>query len=442
MANQTNIPEGGYFTAGNVDYQLNINGTYITAASGVVPELPDGSCRDVTSWFRSTIKQGSLEIKRKFTVGGSDFTDRVTKWPVIKRDFDRPKPVSLSVPLANADKALNTLVNELTLLTTDCFLQIGLTHPTSGDEFIDVFKGTISSVRMNNGLLAVSMLDRFKGFSEVLVGDTSSGGSILFIDSDHAPGDLVWTMVTCYGGLSNVASTSNPDIDYASWESWKSVYESDNILMQAKFTGQKMSDVMLKMSKMLDSAFVFEDNLLKFYRLDATVNSLGVSLGDGTIKNVDVLLDDKKVVNVQKVSAGYDVTSQQFGIRITEPNSASQTTYGERESSLEDSTLWLTSSSSALNLAERLIYKDAFPYREYNIDSTFESIVLCLGDGFRFNDSQLDVSSETDFMVSGNTIDMDTGLVKLRTRALAALQPFVLDTTTFQVLDQAYNFLL
>jgi len=442
VAKSYSLPGLGYFTETSSSTNINLPDVGYLAYTYNVPVLPEGSCRDVTSWFLSTSKNKTLDIQRKFTISGSDFSDRVIRWPTIKRDFDRPKPTSLTIPLANDDKALNTLINDLDLLTTDCILQIGLTHPTSGDEFIDLFKGTIASVSASNGKLNVSLLDRFKGFSETLIGDTSSDGAVSFTSSEYYPGDLLWTMVTCYGGLSGVESSTNPDIDYNSWTSWKDVFEEDTILMQANFTGQKMSDFMLKMSETLDSAFVFEDNKLRFYRLDATVNSLGISLGDRAITEVNVLLDDKKVVNRQKVSAAYDVSSSEFQARVVGVNSASQGTYNVRESSIEDSTVWLTNSASALNLTERLIYKDAFPYREYGIDTTFEAAVLCLGDGFRFNDLQLDVSSATDFMVSGNEINMDTGAVKLKTRALPALQPFILDVTTFQVLDKTYNFLL
>lgn len=401
-----------------------------------------------SDWFKNEIGKkvplgaNGSGIIRRLTMGSSDYSDRVVRWPSFKREVDNIKPISLTVPLANDDKALNYIFNNTTLLNQDVTLQMGLVDSDGNDELMDLFKGKIESSRMSGGQLSISLLDRFKGFTETILGDTTSGGALQFVNSDHLPGDLMWTMVTCYGGFDTTQSSANTDINYASFIDWKNIFIGDSILLNAKFTGQKMSDFMTKMGKVLDSSFIFENNKLKFYRGSIQVSSEFNNLDNSSIKKVEVRLDEKKIVNKFRASGGWSVDSNYYTINQTDVDSASQVTYGVRDDKLEDSVVWLSDEASALNLAERYVFKGRNPLLNYEIKSTLGALYYRIGDGLNFDDQQLDVASTTNFYVEGFGVDMDTGETIIKTRNMPQLPAFILDVDTYSVLDKDYNFLL
>jgi hypothetical protein len=396
----------------------------------------------VDDWLREQLALKSPILNRVFTIGSSNYVDRVIKWPTFNRSVDKTKPVTLSIPLANDDKALNYIVNSDSLLNTDCTLSINAVDSYAVVHSLNLFKGTIESVSQSGGKLNVNLMDRFKGFGESIIGDTTSGGALQFVDSNHLPGDLLWTMITSYGGLDNTKSSTNPDINYKSFTNWANIFEGDNIRLNAKFTGQKMIDIMTKFSDLLDSSFTFENNKLRFYRGSVNVSSLFISVGDSNIIDITVSKDDKKIINKQLVSGGWSVDSSYYTVNVTEVDTVSQGSFGIRESKVEDNVLWFVDSASAKNLAERYIFKQKNPLLEYNIKGGLGSSVLLMGDGLHFSDSQLDVDSSTSFYIEGLKVDLDTGETVIKTRNMPQLDSFILDVDTYSVLDQDYNYLL
>ena len=102
---------------------------------------------NVSSWFiDQSFSKKPADMVRKFTIGNSDYSSRVMKWPTFKRKHDDIRPISLRVSLANADGVMNFIKDDKTIMENECAMSFGFTHPDSGDETVDMFSGKINKI--------------------------------------------------------------------------------------------------------------------------------------------------------------------------------------------------------------------------------------------------------------------------------------------------------
>jgi hypothetical protein len=82
---------------------------------------------DVSSWFVLMTQQPAPVVLRRFTIGSSDYTDRVVKYPAFKRTANEIRSTSINLPLANADGALNHFFKQTYTIPNTCTLEMGIT---------------------------------------------------------------------------------------------------------------------------------------------------------------------------------------------------------------------------------------------------------------------------------------------------------------------------
>ena len=102
---------------------------------------------EVTSWFVDQTKLPASEPKRVFTIGTSDYSIRVKKWPKVKRTINKIEARTLTVNVINTDGELNNFFENTYTLPNCCQLKMGFTHPDSGDELISLFTGHLDEVK-------------------------------------------------------------------------------------------------------------------------------------------------------------------------------------------------------------------------------------------------------------------------------------------------------
>ena len=84
---------------------------------------------NVSSYFLSQTLAAAPQVVRKFTIGDSDYSARVVKWPKIKRKWNDIRPTSLTIGLINEDQAMNFLRQDPSNLRQECLVQLGFPHP-------------------------------------------------------------------------------------------------------------------------------------------------------------------------------------------------------------------------------------------------------------------------------------------------------------------------
>jgi hypothetical protein len=393
----------------------------------------------VTSWFIDQTQLKFAGPKRKFTIAGSDYSGRVVKWPSIRRSYSDIRPVNITVELANEDQELNIFRDNPLALLADGALSMGYTHASSGDELIQLYTGRIDRVIYKRGAVSVALTDKFKQFTERVVG--SSNSPALYTGSNYLPSDLAWWLCTSYGGLSAITSTSNPDIDYAAFNVWADVFSGDSVFVQGRFEGPKVTEALRKIARYTDSGIWVEGDRITFARF-AEAGSMETVVTEEAILDLSLSIDDSTVVNKQHVYADYDVNSRYWKLDITDTDSTSVNSYGLREEVEKDESVWYVSSATALNMAQRRVLFSSTPYEEYNVTLPLVALPRQIGEMLRINDDFLGVSSTAAWRIMEYSLDMDRGRMEVKADSSRIALPFTLDHDVYGLLDQDYNLLL
>lgn len=381
---------------------------------------------DVTSWFiDQTLELAPNNIVRKLIIGSSDYSERVTQWPSFKKSWNDIRPVSLTVTLANDDKALNFLRDDKTVLVSSATIQFGYTHPDSGDETIDLFTGTTDKVKYKSGAVEITVTDKFKRLTERIVGNDDN--PVTYSGSNYLPSDIAWYLVTSYGGYSTVKSSSNPDIDYEAWLTWSNAFSLDATYANASFDGQKVSECIRKIGRMTRSAIFIKEDKISFHRFSAA-DSNQTSLGSGSILDMDLLFSDEDMVNKQYVYADYSVDSEYYQTVVFDASTSSINSYGLREEKEEDSNVWYVGSGPAINLAQRILSTDKVPFDKISINTTLVGITRLVGETIIVFDAFHGLDSG--YRIMEQKIDVNKGIVSFEADKSQFLNPFILDTST------------
>lgn len=386
---------------------------------------------DVSSWFIDQLNDPATEPKRVFTMANSDHSARVQRWPTIKRDIEELKPVNTNIALSNIDQVYNEFHNALYTVTASCHIDIGFTHPESGDELVRVYTGIIEKVKYEQQKCKVYIKDKIYDLSLRNLGSTES-----HIDfSSQIPSDIAWTLCTCYGGLSTVASTSNTDIDYDAFNTWAATFSADTVETTANFQGEVITEGLAELCKYTDSfAWVNGQGQVVFERFNE-VSSLDFLVEEGEYKSLRLEIDVGALVNRQYVDYNYAVGSDYWQNQVTETNSTSVNSYRLHENVLQSPNVWFTSSGFASNLASRMVTRLASPPKHYSLNLPLFGLHREPGNTIRLISSFYNVSSGSGFRVSEQTMNLDNFTVKVRTNNALVASGFYLDSSDLDGTD-------
>ena len=492
---------------------------------------------DVTSSFIHQSRSKSPNIVRKFTIGSSDYSQYVDKWPKFKRRWDEIRPTNVMLTLANADNGLDFLRNDKTILQNQSLLSMGfkqveelvtnggfdtaagwtttggwsisggvadsngtdgilfknigtlevgakylvtfdVVQYTSGivrlnntngpfrgtnqditavgtyvlevtcthddtleiesdlfdgqidnvsvkqDETIDIFAGTIRSVSYQGTKCRLTLVDKFQQLSDRKVG--TNDDPVEYVGSNYLPSDLALWAITSYGGFDATANSSNPDIMWEDFSSWAYVFSSDTVYMEARWTGQKVTEVLRKIARQTHSAITISDNKISFKRFGLADTNVS-SLGDDQIKDIGVSFDLNTIVNKQSISGDFVVGStHQF--TIEEVDSASVNSFGAKENLIEDQNLWYVNSASAINLAERLIRSNAEPDDYITVTAGLAGLPRQVGETVAVIHPFYSLSES--YRILEHMLDMDRGLIMMGADRRQLTNQFILDTSS------------
>lgn len=98
---------------------------------------------DVSSTFVDTVRSKSINsVSRYITIGGSDFSGRVLKWPKLDWNYQDIRPKSVSVGMANNDGGLNFFRNDKTLMESAVLIGVADTISTTAPLSVNSFNPT------------------------------------------------------------------------------------------------------------------------------------------------------------------------------------------------------------------------------------------------------------------------------------------------------------
>jgi len=380
---------------------------------------------DVSSWFIDQLKEKSSEPKRVFTMAGSDHSSRVFKWPSITRDIEDIKPVNINVDLSNVDGAYNSLYEQIYTMVASCHIDVGFTHPTSGDELVRVYTGTVNRISYSNNICRAHLRDKIYDLSTIKIGSTEDQVNF----PSQIPSEIAWTMCTCYGGLSGVKNSSNVDIDYDSFSEWAETFSADSVVTTANFQGGKVVTGLKEIVKYTDSFhWVDGDGKLVFQRF-TEASSLDFLIDEGEYKRFKLQLDADHIVNRQFVSYNYSVSSEYWQNQTSDIDSTSVNSFKLHENVIESKNIWYTDSNHATNLATRKVIRLKTPPKIFDIDIPLFGLHREPGDTLRLVNSFHNVSSSSGWRISEYKINLNEFSINVRTNEALIANAFFLDVS-------------
>jgi hypothetical protein len=372
----------------------------------------------VTSWFIDQLALAASEPVRKLTIGSSDYSDFVSRWPKIKWTVNDLKAVNPSITLYNQDGALNNFYNNTYLITTSADIQFGFTHPTSGDELITLWQGWLKRVNYRRGNCIVSFEDKIRTLGERTVGDSKTPVTY----ATDIPSDIADSLVQSHGQLDFATN-----IDSSDFFIWADVFSRDTVQGAARYEGVKVRDAITRLAKMTDSAvWIAGDGKIHFKRFEA-VSSNDITLTDNEVNFVDINLDDTRLINKQWVYGDYKQESNFYNIIVNHVSTSSVNTYGVREDIMRDETFWFADSASAFNMASRktVLFHDV--PKKFNLQTNLIGLQLEIGDTIRFVDDFFSITSADAWRITEYNLNIDKGVIDFELDEAASLYGFILD---------------
>ncbi len=382
----------------------------------------------VSSAFTSLASAKNAQWSRQLIFGTSDYSNMVLQWPIVNRTWNNVNPTTITLDLSNDNGAFNFLLNNPTQLQNSANLNLGF---SSLAEYVTLFSGTIDAVQYSGNKISLTLVDKFKKLADRVIGDATTPTA--YTSSNYLVHDFAWYACTSMGGLSAITSTSNPDIDYTSWSSWSSVFSADNTRVRANLTGQKVVEILQKLSNLTQSAIWIENNKIKFSRF-SIADAPSATFDDSTVVDTIVTLDNRLLVNQMYVGAGYNVTSRSFAYTVNAINSNSVGSYGLHQDNSMETAVWLVDSTSALNLAQRVLNTKQNIIGDFNVSAPLMAIPATIGDVFLYSDTHLGISVEG-YRCLSETIDMENGLKTYNINQTQLSNAFRLDFSSLDSSD-------
>jgi len=379
----------------------------------------------VTSWFIAQAQTQHPPIKRVFTIGGSDYSRYVKRWPSVSVKWDDLRSISATISLENDEQTFNFFRTDKVNMRKATALKLGFTHPTSGDELINVHLGTVDKATYNGGDCTISMTDKFRLFAQRVVG--KSDAPAVFSIASQLPSDIAWTLVTCYGGMDATQSSANTDLDWQTFQSWAATFSNDSVYVQARFEGQKVAECLRKISRYTRSAITQQNDKLAFYRF--TLASTAVTaLSNDQLLGLSVSVDDTDMTNRQWVYGDYRAESGYWAINVFDQSTASINSFAVRESVEKDESIWYVNSANALNLAQRVISTAGLPYDRVNIQVPLMPLHHVIGETIAIDEPQTGIAQS--WRIMKHKLDMESGRMDLEVDASQLVGGFYLDVST------------
>jgi hypothetical protein len=368
--------------------------------------------------FLGNINSNISRPQRRFLIGSNDYSRFVTKWPTLKRSVDIEEIGTISISLFNGDGSFNGFYQNTYSVPNTIALQIGF-----DSEYATVYYGFIKKVSYAGDNCNITIKDRLYDFTQKRVG----ASSVPVVYSSSIPSNIAWDLCSCYGRLSSVASYSNPDINYQSFLDWAAVFSADSLVTSARFADHKVVNALRSLCDITDSGiWVGRDGKLHFKRFTSADSSYS-AFQDNEIKELEIDIDDTRVVNKAFVDFEWSQASNYYARTVSAVNSISRNTFGLKEETYQSNIVWWVSSVDALNLANRQLtkYKDLPSYLDITLG--LKGFNMDLGQTLRLINSFYGISSGTAWTVYNEEANLNDGFCKYNLRPIITTNNFRLD---------------
>lgn len=400
----------------------------------------------VSSFFNSKmLSTNPSSFVEKFTFANSDISGFVLEkgYGTIRRKTSDVVGGNTTLKVENASQTFNSLISDKTQFFKEGTYEVGFATESATNETLQLFGGVLTTAKFEDTKVSLSFEDKLSRLKDRFIG--TDDDPVSFTNTEVNPADLAWWVVTSYGGMSTVKSTSNPDISYTQWFDWWTIFNDNSIVVNAHYTGEDVPEALQSMQKLLDSVVYAEgDNKLYFNRWTGA-GSDTITITNSHLLNKPVTMEivGTNLTNKVRVLHGFDPTSETWTGNVTFQDSTSVNTYGLHEFVYDDETVWYANSASAFNLAERVAFRKAVPNITLKCTVPLMALNAQLGDEVAVT-TQVYSLENRGFNLEGYTISTQKKEITLEldegfNRSGGRLHGFILDDAYWGLLDQSYN---
>lgn len=308
----------------------------------------------VSSWF---VAQASLQRalpQRRFTLGGSDYSDEVLRWPRIGYRATTVELGTMTLALSNRRRAFQFFVDCDLALTSSAEVALGFTHPTSGEERLSLFVGAPSAVSFGRGgtELRLQLQGKTRRLTDVALGSAVASQGVDFTTSAYHPSDLAWYLITSHGGMSALESDGNPDLDYAQWRAWRDADAIRDVRVKAYLTGEKVYQVIETLAVMDSMLVSFQGGRLRFRDVFLPYSAQHEPLPVEHLLELGLDLDTTDVVNDFLTEADLNPATGKYLASYSRVNSRSVQDFGRHNGRFSSQAVWFAGANDGRYLVE------------------------------------------------------------------------------------------
>lgn len=399
----------------------------------------------VSSHYQSKLDSTNpSSLVLEFTFAGSDMSDKVFRYATISRDATDVVGKSYKVTLENATQTFNSMITDKTQFFKDGIFNYGFSTESATNDTLQMFGGVLTKTTFANNRVDLLFQDKLARLKDKTIGTKKN--PVSFVNTNVYPSDLAWWVVTSFGDLSAVKSTSNPDIVFTQWEEFHNIFVDNSIFVRAEFKGEDVIEALQEIQRLTDSVIYAEgDNKLYFNRWTGA-GSDSFTVTDSLLqaeKKLKMTIDATEITNSVKVLAGYNPSSDTWAHEISIQNTDSINSYGRHEVVYDETKVWYANSLGANNLAERIAFRKSEPNIEIDPIIPFTAPNIQLGDevilttdAYSLNNRAFSLQSYKK-NVTKKTITLE--LTEGFNRGGSRLHGFILDDVYWGLLDNPYN---
>ena len=387
--------------------------------SMIVGTIVESKCRlghELTPFFLNEQQSTNpRSIVKQFTFNNSVFSDRVVKYPQVKRAYADVVGKPFTITLENASKLMNDLVENRTNFRSEGEIAFGYQYNPSFVDFGCIGKGFLINADYNDSTVRLNFKNQMDILSQVFVStDTTSQLGASFINSNWNPADLTFDILTTnsYGaGLDSTTTTSNTDIDYQSWLDWKNTLGSESIVVQGFFPyGTNYVQALQGIAEVTDSAIYVEANNKVYFRRNLVgTNSFSAVVSGSDIISFEAKGDAYDMCNRYTVPVSFTVTSNQIqgpASTVTRDNTASINSYDVIRKQPTSNLIWYVDTAGAANLGDRIVFRRKEPEVALTVKTPIKYLQQQLGDLVYVNIDEVGLTDQP-YTLIAETIDIE-----------------------------------
>ena len=423
-----------------------------------VSTIVESKCRlghELTPFFLD--QQASTNprsIVKQFTFNNSVFSDRVVRFPQVKRAYADVVGKPFSITLENASQLMNDIIQNRTNFRKDGEVAFGYQFNPSFADFGCVGKGFLINADYTDSTVTLNYKNQMDILSQVFVStDTTSQQGASFVGSNYNPADLTFTILTAnsYGaGLDGTTSTANTDIEYTSWVDWKNTLGSESIVVQGFFPyGTNYVQALQGIAELTDSAIYVEANNKIYFRRNLVgTNSFSAVLSGSDIISFIAKGDAYDMCNRYTVPVSFAVQSNAIigpKSTVTRDNTASINSYDVIRKQPTSNLIWYVDTAGAANLGDRIVFRRKEPELALNVKTPLKYMQQQLGDLVFVNIDEVGLSDQP-YTLIAETIDIENNTMTLDLSvghgiAIANISAFELDDPDIGTLNNTVSVL-